>query len=234
MISKADSHSLTHSKVHKQLGEESIFEYKLLLLGDGGVGNSTLLRRFKSFGSDQRYVYYNGATVLPLTFITSQGKITLNIWDFPKNFRQFGFRDHSYIGTDCAMIMFDVTARITYKNVPVWYRDICRVCEKIPVILVGNKIDSPDKHVKARHVTFGKKRCLDYFEMSAKANYNIIEPFRELMRKLVGDPELEILESPELELPEKEIISKVIATLMDEKHGLSYSPPHSDDDDDIL
>ncbi len=58
--------------------------------------------------------------------------------------------------------------------------------------------------------------------MSAKANYNVIEPFLELMRKLVGDPELEILESPELEEPEIEITSELIAKLMEEKHRLSY------------
>jgi len=98
------------------------------------------------------------------------------------------------------------------------------------VVLVGNKIDSPDKRVKARHVTFGKKRCLDYFEMSAKANYNVIEPFLELMRKLVGDPELEILESPELEEPEIEITSELIAGLIDEKHHLDYLPPCFEED----
>lgn len=36
--------------------------------------------------------------------------------------------------------MFDVTARITYKNVPNWHRDLVRVCENIPIVLVGNKV----------------------------------------------------------------------------------------------
>lgn len=37
-------------------------------------------------------------------------------------------------------MMFDVTSRITYKNIPNWYRDIVRVCENIPIVLVGNKV----------------------------------------------------------------------------------------------
>jgi GTPase SAR1 family protein len=41
----------------------------------------------------------------------------------------------------CAIIMFDVTARITYKNVPNWHRDLVRVCENIPIVLCGNKVD---------------------------------------------------------------------------------------------
>ena len=41
----------------------------------------------------------------------------------------------------CGIIMFDVTSRITYKNVPNWHRDLERVCENIPIVLCGNKVD---------------------------------------------------------------------------------------------
>ena len=40
--------------------------------------------------------------------------------------------------------MFDVTSRITYKNVPKWYKDITRVCDNIPIVLVGNKADDEE------------------------------------------------------------------------------------------
>lgn len=39
-----------------------------------------------------------------------------------------GLRERFFIGTDAAIIMFDVTSRITYKNIPRWYKDISRVC----------------------------------------------------------------------------------------------------------
>lgn len=45
-----------------------------------------------------------------------------------------------FLQGQCAIMMFDVTARITYKNIPNWYRDITRVCENIPIVLVGNKV----------------------------------------------------------------------------------------------
>lgn len=41
----------------------------------------------------------------------------------------------------CGIIMFDVTSKITYKNVPNWHRDLERVCENIPIVLCGNKVD---------------------------------------------------------------------------------------------
>lgn len=48
----------------------------------------------------------------------------------------------SSIQGQCAIIMFDVTSRITYKNVPNWHRDLTRVCEHIPIVLCGNKVRS--------------------------------------------------------------------------------------------
>ena len=66
--------------------------------------------------------------------------------------------------------MFDVTSRITYKNVPNWHRDLERVCENIPIVLCGNKVDVKERKVKAQLVTFHRKKNLQYFEISAKSN----------------------------------------------------------------
>lgn len=47
--------------------------------------------------------------------------------------------------------MFDVTSRITYKSVPNWHRDLVRVCENIPIVLVGNKVDVKERKVGRCH-----------------------------------------------------------------------------------
>jgi GTP-binding nuclear protein Ran len=44
--------------------------------------------------------------------------------------------------------MFDVTSRITYKNVPNWYNDIQKVAPNIPTVIVGNKVDCEDRKIK--------------------------------------------------------------------------------------
>ena len=64
-----------------------------------------------------------------------------------------GLRDGYYIQGQCAIIMFDVTSRITYKNVPNWHRDLTRVCENIPIVLCGNKVEIKDRKVKAKQIT---------------------------------------------------------------------------------
>ena len=80
--------------------------------------------------------------------------------------------------------MFDLTSRISYKNVPVWYRDLVRVCENIPIVLVGNKADIKNRKVKARQITFHRRKNLAYYDISAKSNYNFEKPFLWIARKL--------------------------------------------------
>lgn len=70
-----------------------------------------------------------------------QGNIVFNVWDTAGQEKFGGLRDGYYIQGQCGIIMFDVTSRITYKNVPNWHRDLERVCENIPIVLCGNKVD---------------------------------------------------------------------------------------------
>jgi GTP-binding nuclear protein Ran len=79
------------------------------------------------------------------------------VWDTAGQEKFGGLRDGYYIQGQCAIIMFDVTGRITYKNVPVWYRDLMRVCEHIPIVLVGNKVDVKERKVKVKQINF--HRC---------------------------------------------------------------------------
>jgi GTP-binding nuclear protein Ran len=88
-----------------------------------------------------------------------------------------GLRDGYYISAHCAIIMFDVASRITYDHVPDWYRDINRLCQDIPVVIVGNKVDLTDRKVKAKDITFYHKKNIQYFEISGKSNYNVDKPF---------------------------------------------------------
>merc|ERR1719258_606585 len=116
-------------------------EFKLVLVGDGGVGKTTLVKRHLTGEFEKKYIPTLGVEVHPLKFTTNCGTLTFNVWDTAGQEKFGGLRDGYYIQGQCAIIMFDVTSRITYKNVPNWHRDIVRVCENIPIVLVGNKVD---------------------------------------------------------------------------------------------
>jgi GTP-binding nuclear protein Ran len=72
------------------------------------------------------------------------------------------------------------------KNVLMcWLACLCRVCENIPIVLCGNKVDVKNKQMKAKHVTSQRNKNLQYYEISAKNN-NFEKPFRTLLGNLLG------------------------------------------------
>lgn len=93
---------------------------------------------------------------------TSHGPIKLTVWDTCGQEKFGGLRDGHYVGSHGAIIMFDLTARITYKNVPRWYKDITRICDNIPIVLAANKLDIPERKIKPRHINFHIKKQLGY------------------------------------------------------------------------
>jgi len=134
-------------------------EFKLVLVGDGGVGKTTFVKRHLTGEFEKKkYNATVGVEVHPLQFQTNRGLIVYNVWDTAGQEKFGGLRDGYYIGGQCAIIMFDVTSRITYKNVPNWHKDLIRVCENIPIVLCGNKVDVKDRKVKAKAITFHRKK----------------------------------------------------------------------------
>jgi len=173
-------------------------EFKLVLVGDGGVGKTTFVKRHLTGEFEKKYNATVGVEVHPLQFQTNRGLIVYNVWDTAGQEKFGGLRDGYYIGGQCAIIMFDVTSRITYKNVPNWHKDLIRVCENIPIVLCGNKVDVKDRKVKAKAITFHRKNNMQYYDISARSNYNFEKPFLWLARKLAGDANLEFTAMPAL------------------------------------
>ncbi|XP_022961762.1 GTP-binding nuclear protein Ran-3-like [Cucurbita pepo subsp. pepo] len=205
--------------------------FKLVIVGDGGTGKTTFVKRHLTGEFEKKYEPTIGVEVHPLDFFTNYGKIRFYCWDTAGQEKFGGLRDGYYIHGQCAIIMFDVTARLTYKNVPTWHRDLCRVCENIPIVLCGNKVDVKNRQVKAKQVTFHRKKNLQYYEISAKSNYNFEKPFLYLARKLAGNTELQFVESPALAPPEVQIDMAVQAQHEAELAQAAAQPLPDEDDD---
>jgi GTP-binding nuclear protein Ran len=209
-------------------------EFKLILVGDGGVGKTTFVKRHLTGAFEKKYVATLGVEVHPLDFQTNHGKIKFNVWDTAGQEKYGGLRDGYYIQGECAIIMFDVTSRITYKHVPNWHRDLVRVCDVIPIVLVGNKVDIKERKVKAKQVLFHRKKNLPYYDISAKSNYHFEKPFLWLARKLVAQPNLTFVAPPALRPPDATIDEEAQRQAEEELKQAANVPLPDDDDDDLL
>ena len=214
--------------------QEGVPEFKLVLIGDGGTGKTTFVKRHKSGEFEKAYEPTIGVEVHPLDFHTNYGALRFYCWDTAGQEKFGGLREGYYIHANCAIIMFDVTSRLTYKSVPVWHRDLTRVCENIPIVLCGNKVDSKNRQVKAKHVIFHRKKNLQYFEISARSNYQYEKPFVYLARKLVGDNSLTLVKAPALAPPDVVIDMEAQAKVEAELQQAGNQPLPDQDDDELL
>lgn len=108
-----------------------------------------------------------------------------------------------------------------------------RVCENIPIVLTGNKVDVKERKVKAKSITFHRKKNLQYYDISAKSNYNFEKPFLWLARKLVGNQTLEFVAAPALAPPEVQVDQAVLEQYQKEMQDAAQMPLPDEDDADL-
>ncbi len=106
----------------------------------------------------KKYKTTFGIKVHPMLFHTTKGLIKFNIWDIACQRKLRGLWHAYYIGGQCGINMFDVCSQITYKNVLKLYKHLVRVCEIIPICLVGNKVDVKNRKVKAKNTVSHRKK----------------------------------------------------------------------------
>ena len=215
----------------QQKNNDVVARYKLVLCGDGGIGKTTFVKRHLTGEFEKKYIATIGVEVHPMVFSTSRGKICFDVWDTAGQEKLSTLRDGYYIGADCAIIMFDVCNRITYKNVDTWYKSLTRVCEGIPIVLVGNKVDVAVRKVKTKQILFPRKHGIQYYDISAKSNYQFEKPFLWILRKLTGDPHLSFVESIAL-MPSEIIIPKEQIELLEKEYKDFISDPNRTPIDD--
>jgi len=179
----------------------------------------------------KKYVATLGCEVHPLTFFTNLGPIIYNVWDTAGQEKFGGLRDGYYVGGQAAIIMFDVTSRITYKSVQIWHRDLTRVCENIPIVLCGNKVDVKDRKVKPKHINFHRRSPnIQYYDISAKSNYNFEKPFLWITRKITGNQNVKFVAEPAMAPKETQVDTKLMQQYDQEIIDAENAPLPDDDE----
>lgn len=108
--------------------------YKVLLVGDGGVGKSAFLSKMKNNTFPKQYIATMGAEVHPIVI----GDRVYKIWDTAGQEKLSGLRQGYYIEADAVIFMYSCDSVLTYRNLPNWVRDVQRVVSNIPYIIVNS------------------------------------------------------------------------------------------------
>lgn len=161
--------------------------FKLLIIGDSGVGKSSLLLRFADNTFSGSYITTIGVDFKIRTVEIDGEKVKLQIWDTAGQERFRTITSTYYRGTHGVIVVYDVQSAESFVNVKRWLHEIEQNCDIVNKILVGNKDDDPEKKVveTADAQKFADQINIRLFETSAKENKNVEEMFTEVTRQVL-------------------------------------------------
>ena len=165
-----------------------IFLFKYIIIGDSFVGKSKILLRYTNNSYNEIFVITIGAEFGAKTINIDGQEIRIQIWDTAgmENFKSIT-RSY-YKNSICALIVYDISNKDSFKNVLNWIED-CKVFspKNILLVLIGNKCDLEEKRQVSKEE--GKKVAEEnnmiFFETSAKDNINIDETFLKSAQKIL-------------------------------------------------
>lgn len=167
-------------------------EFKIVLLGDAGVGKTTFVKRHLTGEFQKRYEPTQGCEMQKLRVTTSSGQVVFDFWDTAGKEEYGGLRDGYYIGAKGAIILFDVSNRESIASVQQWLQAFRKVAGDAPVVVVGNKVDVADRVVRPQEGSaLARKHRVQYYDASAKSRFNLEMPLLWLARRLLQDSQLQ-------------------------------------------
>ncbi|KAJ9576197.1 hypothetical protein L9F63_006930, partial [Diploptera punctata] len=161
--------------------------FKLLIIGDSGVGKSSLLLRFADNTFTGSYITTIGVDFKIRTVEIEGERVKLQIWDTAGQERFRTITSTYYRGTHGVIVVYDVTSGDSFANVKRWLHEIEQNCDVVNRILVGNKNDAPDRKVVLTEDAqrFADQMGIQLFETSAKDNINVEEMFMAITRQVL-------------------------------------------------
>jgi len=162
------------------MNPEYDYLFKLLLIGDSGVGKSCLLLRFAEDTYTESYISTIGVD-FKIRTIELEGKtIKLQIWDTAGQERFRTITSSYYRGAHGIIVVYDVTDPESFNNVKQWLHEIDRyACENVNKLLVGNKSDLEGKRAVQTETAkeFAESLGIEFLETSARNSTNVDKAF---------------------------------------------------------
>ncbi|MHA1483158.1 MAG: Rab family GTPase [Candidatus Heimdallarchaeaceae archaeon] len=181
--------------------------FKITLVGDGAVGKTSIRRSYLGETFEGSYSLTLGSDFATKTMNVGDLNINMIIWDLAGQPRFKAVREGFYRGTRGALLVYDLTRKDTYENIPKWIIELLKnnSMKKVPMILIGNKSDLRGSLYKTIPSEYGETYAQElslwsgfdvpYIETSAKFNDNVEQPFETLIKQIIKASQMETIAS---------------------------------------
>ncbi|KAK2704320.1 ras-related protein Rab-8A-like [Artemia franciscana] len=161
--------------------------FKLLLIGDSGVGKTCILFRFSEDAFNSTFISTIGIDFKIRTIEIDGKRIKLQIWDTAGQERFRTITTAYYRGAMGIMLVYDITNERSFENIKNWVRNIEEhASSDVEKMILGNKCDMNDRRQVSKER--GEQLALEYgirfMETSAKASINVENAFITLARDI--------------------------------------------------
>ncbi|XP_065826654.1 rab-like protein 2A [Oscarella lobularis] len=172
------------SKTSSEAEDADVYKVKLICLGDSAVGKSKLVERFLMNGYQPRQQSTFALTRFKYNTKFKGKPVEVDIWDTAGQEKFQTMHAVYYHQAHACVMVFDVTRKITYKNLTSWYKELRGYRPEIPCILVANKIDA-DMSMTQKAFNFPKKHRLPFYFVSASDGSNVVKVFKEAIKAAI-------------------------------------------------
>ena len=182
--------SATPSSTNGSQNKPSNYQYifKLILIGNSGVGKSCILQRYIKHTFEESYKCTIGVDFLMKSIVINGQTVKLQLWDTAGQEKYKSMASSYYRGANVALIVFDITNHESFDALPLWIENFYKNGpEQKNIILIGNKNDLTDlRQVTQKEAeAFSETNNMMYFETSAKEGDNIEYIFNYAAEKLL-------------------------------------------------
>ncbi|KAM9807448.1 ras-related protein Rab-8B [Neosynchiropus ocellatus] len=162
--------------------------FKLLLIGDSGVGKTCLLFRFSEDSFNTTFISTIGIDFKIRTIELDGKRVKLQIWDTAGQERFRTITTAYYRGAMGIMLVYDICNEKSFENIKNWIRNIEEhASSDVEKMILGNKCDMTDRRQVSKDR--GEKLAIDYgvkfLETSAKSSLNVEEAFYTMGRDIL-------------------------------------------------
>ena len=178
----------------KRRKEDKIVDYrfKLVVVGDPGVGKTSTILRFTDNAFLRTYVPTLGVNINEKIFHSQSGVIEMILWDIAGQAKFETMRRHFYQGFEAILLIFDLTNRLSFTSVRDWYYDVMKNIDKhhhqMVGYIFGNKTDLLEvRKVKlVEALALAKELNLKYIETSALTGKNVEYAFYDIADTVIN------------------------------------------------
>ena len=169
------------------MSPERRYVFKLVIIGDGAVGKTSLIARFAEKTFQAEYKPTLGTNIVIKELELGDDHIKLLLWDIAGQAKWRDVRHLYYKGAQGCILVFDVTRPGTFESIPSWHTDLIKFSGDIPRVLIANKIDLTDlrKINRPQAEEMAEEQGASYFETSAKDGTQVNDAFKSISKSIL-------------------------------------------------